>query len=83
MSHRTHRRRDGYFPRVIGFTSFSSTNQKSGESLSLNELVQTLIPYTERHLARLERLVQDSYILDYVLGEMDGGLLLEDEMDID
>lgn len=63
--------------------SMSTSNKKSGESLSLNELVQTLIPYTERHLARLERLVQDSYILDYVLGEMDGGLLFEDPMDVD
>jgi U3 small nucleolar RNA-associated protein 13 len=53
-------------------------------TLSFNELVQTLIPYTERHLARLDRLVQDSYVLDYVLGEMDGGLATNgEEMEID
>lgn len=45
---------------------------------SLNELVHSLIPYTERHLARLNRLVQDSYILDYILGEMDGGLFIDE-----
>lgn len=45
---------------------------------SLNELVYSLIPYTERHLARLNRLVQDSYILDYILGEMDGGLFIDE-----
>ena len=53
-------------------------------TFSLNELVQALIPYTERHLARLDRLVQDSYVLDYVLGEMDGGLVVEDDgMEVD
>lgn len=50
---------------------------------SLSELVETLIPYTERHLARLDRLVQDSYVLDYVLGEMDGGLFSDDAMIVD
>ncbi|KAI5121299.1 hypothetical protein M0805_003768 [Coniferiporia weirii] len=60
------------------------TQRTAVEPVSLNELVQTLIPYTERHLARLDRLVQDSYILDYVLGEMDGGLLVnDDEMEVE
>lgn len=55
-----------------------------GETLSLNDMIQALIPYTERHLARLDRLVQDSYVLDYVLGEMDGGLITEEDgMEID
>ena len=39
---------------------------------ALKEILDALIPYTERHLARAERLVQESYVLDYVLGEMDG-----------
>ncbi|EMD32645.1 hypothetical protein CERSUDRAFT_143697 [Gelatoporia subvermispora B] len=56
---------------------------------TLRELVEALIPYTERHLARMERLLQDSYVVDYLLGEMDDGLFsdLEDTtgvpMDID
>ena len=55
-----------------------------GETLSLSELIQALLPYTERHLSRLDRLVQDSYVLDYVLAEMDGGLLTdEDGMEVD
>ncbi|OCB85639.1 WD40 repeat-like protein [Sanghuangporus baumii] len=54
------------------------------DTLSLSELVQALIPYTERHLARLDHLVQDSYILDYVLAEMDGGLTTEEDgMELD
>lgn len=50
------------------------------------ELVDALLPYTERHLARLDRLVQDSYMIDYVLSEMDDGMFdeeLQDDMDID
>ena len=52
----------------------------------LRELVEGLIPYTERHLARMERLVQESYVVDYVLREMDGGLVDDDDdeiMDVD
>jgi U3 small nucleolar RNA-associated protein 13 len=50
----------------------------------LREVVEALIPYTERHLARTERMVQDSYVLDFLIGEMDGGVVLdEDGMDVD
>ncbi|KAH9044758.1 U3 small nucleolar RNA-associated protein [Lactarius pseudohatsudake] len=51
----------------------------------LRELVEGLIPYTERHLARMERLVQESYVVDYVLREMDDGLVDDDDeiMDVD
>jgi len=55
----------------------------------LKELVDGLIPYTERHLSRMERLVQESYVVDYILGEMDDGMFdgeLEDDgnsMDMD
>ena len=53
----------------------------------LRELVEGLIPYTERHLARMERLVQESYVVDYVLREMDDGLVDDDGddeiMDVD
>jgi U3 small nucleolar RNA-associated protein 13 len=47
----------------------------------LREVLDALIPYTERHLARTDRLVQDSYILDFLLGEMDGGVEVFDEGD--
>jgi len=42
---------------------------------ALKDLINALLPYTERHLSRINRLVQDSYIIDYILGEMDDGLL--------
>jgi U3 small nucleolar RNA-associated protein 13 len=42
---------------------------------ALKELLDALIPYTERHLARMEKLLQDSYVVDYILGEMDDGMM--------
>ncbi|KAJ7293063.1 U3 small nucleolar RNA-associated protein [Mycena rebaudengoi] len=54
---------------------------------ALKEMVDGLIPYTERHLARMERLVQESYMVDYVLGEMDDGMFdgdfEDDGMDVE
>ncbi|KAJ3556580.1 hypothetical protein NM688_g1957 [Phlebia brevispora] len=68
------------------------TGAKDNKSVAaVRELVEALIPYTERHLARMEKLVQESYVVDYLLGEMDDGRFdgLEDEdefgnmMDVD
>jgi U3 small nucleolar RNA-associated protein 13 len=63
------------------FENSSTGDEKNG----LHELVEGLIPYTERHLARMERLVQESYVVDYVLREMDDGLAEDDDevMDVD
>jgi U3 small nucleolar RNA-associated protein 13 len=41
----------------------------------MQELIEGLIPYTERHLHRLDRLVQESYVIDHIIGEMDDGLI--------
>lgn len=56
------------------------TTTRWGEGLQ--EVVEALIPYTERHLARTDRLVQDTYILDFLLSEMDGGIAPEDTEDM-
>jgi U3 small nucleolar RNA-associated protein 13 len=63
-----------------GQQSGSNTTTKRGEGLQ--EVVEALIPYTERHLARTDRLVQDTYILDFLLSEMDGGIAPEDTDDM-
>lgn len=42
---------------------------------ALKELVDSLIPYTERHLSRIDKLVQQSYVVDYILSEMDDGMI--------
>jgi len=55
--------------------------------MALKELVDALIPYSERHLSRMEKLVQDSYVVDYILGEMDDGMFDngfdDDAMEVD
>jgi Utp13 specific WD40 associated domain. len=59
-------RGEGFEPKAKGAGKIGGT--------ALKELVDSLIPYTERHLLRMERLVQESYMVDYILGEMDDGL---------
>lgn len=60
-----------------------SRPKKQQPVLSLKDILDGLIPYSERHFARIDRLVQDSYVLDYVVGEMDGGLFGGEAMDVD
>ena len=45
----------------------------------LRDVVEALIPYTERPLTRTECMVQDSYVLDFFIGEMDRGVVLNEE----
>jgi U3 small nucleolar RNA-associated protein 13 len=62
----------------------AALNAKSGkQSSGLGELIDGLIPYSERHLTRVGRLVQESYTVDFLLAEMDGfdALDLDDTMD--
>ncbi|EIW86957.1 U3 small nucleolar RNA-associated protein [Coniophora puteana RWD-64-598 SS2] len=58
----------------------------SKEGTSLKDLVESMIPYTERHLNRMDRLIQESFVVDYILSEMDDGLLdapdFDDTMDL-
>ncbi|KAF8078978.1 U3 small nucleolar RNA-associated protein [Lyophyllum atratum] len=62
--------------------AFKDKQGEAGKSTSaLKELVDALIPYTERHLSRMNKLVQESYMVDYILGEMDDGMF--DDMDVD
>ncbi|WRT65886.1 uncharacterized protein IL334_002837 [Kwoniella shivajii] len=57
--------------------------EKLAAPIGIKELLDGLIPYSERHFSRIDKLVQESYMLDYVLGEMDGGLFGGEVMDID
>lgn len=56
-----------------------------GGATAVKEMVDALVPYTERHLVRMERLVQESFVVDFILHEMDDGMLEDTEstMDID
>lgn len=45
----------------------------------MQDLMDSLIPYTDRHLHRLDRLLQESYVIDLIIGEMDDGLVDVDQ----
>ena len=67
---------------INGLAEASGLNEarRAGNGASaLRELLEALLPYTERHLTRMERLVQESYMVDYLLGEMDDGRFPEDD----
>ncbi|KAG1757860.1 U3 small nucleolar RNA-associated protein [Suillus lakei] len=66
--------------------NLQSSGQESMKSTAsgntaLKELIDGMIPYTERHLSRMDRLVQDSFVVDYILSEMDDGMF--DGQDVD
>lgn len=53
------------------------------QQLSFKDLLDGLMPYSQRHFTRIDKLVQDSYMLDYIVGEMDGGLFGGEVTDTD
>jgi U3 small nucleolar RNA-associated protein 13 len=53
------------------------------QQLSFKDLLDGLVPYSQRHFTRIDKLVQDSYMLDYIVGEMDGGLFGGEVIDTD
>lgn len=61
-----------------GDTPLSKENKGTS---TLREVIEALVPYTQRHLARMERLVQESYMVDFLLGEMDDGRFGDEQED--
>ena len=57
---------------------FNKTATTDPSGFALKEMVDALIPYSERHLSRMERLYQESFVVDYILGEMDEGMFNAD-----
>jgi U3 small nucleolar RNA-associated protein 13 len=55
----------------------------TADLISLQDLLDGLLPYTERHLNRVERTLVDSYMVDYILGEMDGGVFDLGSLEVD
>ncbi|KAJ5666077.1 uncharacterized protein N7477_008525 [Penicillium maclennaniae] len=52
-----------------------SVRGKDGRAAAgLKDILQALASYTERHYRRVEELSDDSYLVEWVLGEMDGGV---------
>jgi U3 small nucleolar RNA-associated protein 13 len=44
---------------------------RGGQGKSLKEVLDALKAYTERHYRRMEELVDESYLVEYTLREMD------------
>ncbi|KZW00565.1 WD40 repeat-like protein [Exidia glandulosa HHB12029] len=68
-----------FAPEVVALEGHGKTD---GEANGLQDLIEGLIPYSERHLTRVERLVQESYTIDFLLAEMDG-LEIGPDADVD
>ncbi|KAJ5112318.1 hypothetical protein N7532_000363 [Penicillium argentinense] len=61
-----------------------SVRGKNGRAAAgLKDILQALATYTERHYKRVEELTDDSYLVEWVLGEMDGGVGLGGLMSLD
>ena len=54
----------------------------SRQLITLKDIVDGLIPYTQRHLTRLDRMIQESFVMDYMLNEMDDGMFDGTEVEI-
>lgn len=70
---------DEYVEKAFGDNKvFNTTATTDPSGFALKEMVDALIPYSERHLSRMERLYQESFVVDYILGEMDEGMFNAD-----
>ncbi|KAH7923241.1 U3 small nucleolar RNA-associated protein [Leucogyrophana mollusca] len=70
----------------LGQPAETDSGKSGAGGTALKELVDSLIPYTERHLSRMDRLVQESFVVDYILSEMDDGMfdgVENNAMDVD
>lgn len=68
---------------VKSFANGEETSLANGkpELTTIKEFIEAIIPYTERHLSKVDRLLQESYVIDYILGEMDDGMFDADDTD--
>ena len=61
----------------VDLATSSMAKRSSGErgiATGMADILQALASYTERHYRRVEELADDSYLVEWVLGEMDGGV---------
>ncbi|KAF7592883.1 U3 small nucleolar RNA-associated protein 13 [Aspergillus hancockii] len=60
----------------IDLATASIANRRSDgrTATGMKDILQALASYTERHYRRIEELSDESYLVEWVLGEMDGGV---------
>lgn len=63
-----------YQPADTVFNSLKASAEKSQNASSPKGFFDSSISYTERHLRRLRKLEQDSWVLDLILDEMSSGI---------
>ena len=51
--------------------SYTSTWHQLAELPAIRDLLEALLPYTERHFQRMNQLLGDSYIVDFTLQSME------------
>jgi U3 small nucleolar RNA-associated protein 13 len=54
----------------------ANRGRNSRVAAGMRDVLQALAAYTERHYRRVEELADESYLVEWVLGEMDGGVAL-------
>ncbi|KAJ5113330.1 hypothetical protein N7456_001864 [Penicillium angulare] len=58
----------------VDLASQSIRGKNGRAAAGLKDILGALAAYTERHYKRVEELTDDSYLVEWVLGEMDGGV---------
>lgn len=54
--------------------SMAKRGSDRATAAGMEDILQALASYTERHYRRIEELADDSYLVEWILGEMDGGV---------
>jgi U3 small nucleolar RNA-associated protein 13 len=57
--------------KVLSVILFRFSEQALNEIPGLMKVIESIIPYNERHFSRIDDLIEQSYILDYAVEEMD------------
>ncbi|KAE8394588.1 WD40 repeat-like protein [Aspergillus alliaceus] len=58
----------------LATASMANRRNDSRTATSMKDILQAMAAYTERHYRRIEELTDESYLVEWVLGEMDGGV---------
>ncbi|KKK17663.1 hypothetical protein AOCH_002487 [Aspergillus ochraceoroseus] len=58
----------------LASASMAKRNGDGRTAAAMKDILQALSAYTERHYRRIEELEDESYLVEWVLGEMDGGV---------
>ncbi|KAA8649089.1 hypothetical protein EYZ11_000639 [Aspergillus tanneri] len=58
----------------LATSSMAKRGANSRITAGMKDILQALASYTERHYRRVEELTDESYLVEWILGEMDGGV---------